>query len=285
MQTKAKNTFKLLLKLGFIFLAFYIVFSKISLTDLRENMLHTNGWYLFLALLFFNFSKILSSVRLNVYFRHIGVMLSEWKALKLYYIGMFYNLFLPGGIGGDGYKIYLLKKADGEVGLKSLVTVTLLDRISGLIPLLFLGGLLFLCSDFYGLWVWLDTLSIIGTLAAFPLLFLFTKYFFQRYLPLFVTTSLLGTLVQVLQLISALCIVCAMHIEHLTIIFLTLFLLSSVMAVLPVSIGGMGVRELTFLYGLSLLSIDAGQGVAFSLFFFLITAFSSLTGIFLRNEK
>jgi len=37
---------------------------------------------------------------------------------------MFYNLFLPGGIGGDGYKIYLLNKLSNK-SIKSLTTVTI----------------------------------------------------------------------------------------------------------------------------------------------------------------
>lgn len=57
----------------------------------------------------FNISKIISSIRLNRYFKDINLSLSQTYNLKLYYLGMFYNLFLPGGIGGDGYKIYIIK--------------------------------------------------------------------------------------------------------------------------------------------------------------------------------
>ncbi len=39
---------------------------------------------------------------------------------------MFYNLFLPGGIGGDAYKGYVLKKKY-EVKTKSVVSILVLD--------------------------------------------------------------------------------------------------------------------------------------------------------------
>ena len=68
--------------------------------------------------------------------------------------------------------------------------------------------------------------------------------------------------------------------------YLTLFLVSSVVAVLPISIGGVGVRELTFLYGFGLLGSDANSGVLFSFLFFLITALSSLAGtLFLHKTE
>ena len=66
--------------------------------------------------------------------------------------------------------------------------------------------------------------------------------------------------------------------------YLTLFLISSVVAVLPISIGGIGVRELTFLYGFSLIGGDTTMAVTFSLIFFVITALSSLLGAFIRND-
>lgn len=211
------------------------------------------------------------------------MVLSQKYALRLYYVGMFYNLFLPGGIGGDGYKIYLLKKINDQISVKRLFSATLLDRISGLVPLLFLGGILFVWSDYYSRWQWADLLVIMGIISVFPALYFMMRIFFREYLPLFFKTTFLGTVVQLLQLLSAVFIVYAIDVSSLMIIFLTLFLLSSVVAVLPISFGGVGVRELTFLYGLSLLSLNVNDGVVFSLLFFMITAISSFIGIFLKE--
>ena len=51
---------------------------------------------------------------------------------------MYYNLFLPGGIGGDGYKIYLLNKKYGTKARK-LFWAVLLDRINGVLALFVLA--------------------------------------------------------------------------------------------------------------------------------------------------
>jgi uncharacterized membrane protein YbhN (UPF0104 family) len=62
--------------------------------------------------------------------------------------------------------------------------------------------------------------------------------------------------------------------------YLAIFLVSSIAAVLPLSVGGLGAREITFLYGLQLLQIDPVQGVVASAGFFVISVFSSLIGAY-----
>jgi len=63
-----------------------------------------------------------------------------------------------------------------------------------------------------------------------------------------------------------------------------LFLLSSAIAVLPFTIGGIGARELVFIFGADYLFIDKNTAVAFSILFFVITAISSFTGIFFETK-
>ena len=108
-----KKLLKPLLQLLVTGLALYLVLRKTDLAKLFSIIRNANPWYLLLSLLFFNISKLFNAVRLNRFFKAIGIELSAMYNLKLYYLGMFYNLFLPGGIGGDGYKIYILQKNHG----------------------------------------------------------------------------------------------------------------------------------------------------------------------------
>ena len=62
------------------------------------------------------------------------------------------------------------------------------------------------------------------------------------------------------------------------------FLLSSIVAVLPLTIGGIGARELVFIYAHSYVGISGTAAVAFSLIFFLISAVVSLLGVFVKVE-
>jgi len=77
-------------------------------------------FFLILALIAFVISKIIASWRLKIYFKNIFIRLTEQTNLKLYWLGMYYNLFLPGSIGGDAYKVLLLKKKLAQLPKNSL---------------------------------------------------------------------------------------------------------------------------------------------------------------------
>src|ERR1700727_2895929 len=90
-------------------LLFY-VFSKVPFAKFRYRLLHANGVWLSAAIVFYFASMLFSAWRLLSFFNSIGLKLNYRFNLRLYFSGLCYNLLLPGGIGGDGYKIYLLHK-------------------------------------------------------------------------------------------------------------------------------------------------------------------------------
>jgi len=274
---KLKTIIKLLL--SFTLLGF--VLYKIDITKLESILKEVNIFYLFIAFLFFNFSKIISAIRLNYYFKEINIDLDLKKNLMLYYLGMFYNLFLPGGIGGDGYKAYLLNKKY-HIKFSLIVQALLFDRISGLVSLIFLASFLFLFSSY--------SVTPFNYLAFLSLISVYFVFYFiskklKKFMYYFKQTTFLGFLVQLIQLFSALFIIYSLP-DHVPIIdFLVLFLISSVVSVLPITIGGIGVRELTFLYGLQFIGYSPDIGIAFSFMFFFITLMSSLIGILFIHKK
>ncbi len=272
---KIKALIKVLLS---IFLLWF-VFRQIDFKEALNTIKSADIFYLFIAFIFFNLSKIVSSIRLNWYFKEINIDLEEKKNLILYYVGMFYNLFLPGGIGGDGYKAYLLKK-HFSAKLSDILQSLIIDRVSGLIALIFLALILYLFSDF----TYFKILALILAFLIYPIFYIANRVY-GKFLKYYKRTYLLGLLVQILQVISAYFIIKALSANLPIIDMLVLFLISSVVAVLPISIGGVGVREFTFLYGAKLIGFNPSAGVAFSLLFFLITMLSSLIGFLFIHKR
>ncbi len=273
-----KVAFKLLITLALL----WFIIQQIDLKRVIATLSSVNIFYFLLAFLLYNLSKIISAIRLNYYFKEIGIDLPLLKNLRLYYLGMFYNLFLPGGIGGDGYKAYILKKHYNRK-LTSILKALLFDRISGLVALIFLAALLFLFSR-YAITPF-NYLALMVAIGIYPLFYLISrkKELFMHY---FTATNTLGFLVQFIQLLSALALLFALDPSLPLIEFLVLFLISSVVSVLPITIGGVGVRELTFLYGLKFIKLSPDSGIAFSFLFFLVTLLSSAIGIlFIHNAK
>ena len=110
--------------------------------------------------------------------------------------------------------------------------------------------------------------------------YLFIKYIYPYFLKINMITFGYGFMVQLLQVLCAWLLLMALgeHENHLA--YLVIFLVSSVVAVLPISIGGVGVRELTFLYGSQLMNVDINVAVGISFLFYLITVVVSLSGVY-----
>ena len=281
-----KKLLKPLLQLLVTSLALYLVLRKTDVAKLFGIIRSANPWYLLLSLFFFNISKLFNAVRLNRFFKAIGIELSAMYNLKLYYLGMFYNLFLPGGIGGDGYKIYVLQKNHG-MKMIDVFHAVLWDRICGIIALVFLSVILLLPSTFALKLPQLVPYAWFLLGALYPLALLLNKLFYKQFIGVFTITALESLLVQIAQVISAFFILQAISLQANHIDYLAIFLISTVSTILPITIGGAGAREVTFYYLLNFIQLETNAGVALSLIFFGISALSSLAGVLtkIRHEK
>ncbi len=286
MSKKLKNWLNLIGQLIFAALAIYWVLQDIDFEELKKTVFGADLVWLLLALLAFNASKILSAFRLNHFFRVLGFQLSEKFNLKLYYLGMLYNQFLPGGIGGDGYKVYLLNKWYNSP-LKKLISATLLDRISGVVALGFLTFILALIGSGqeaiqpYGFLLW------IGLVIAYPAYYVLVHLLFKSFKAVNHVTNIQALAVQSLQVLCAFLILRALGVEADYIDYLTLFLVTSVAATFPIALpGGIGIRELVMVKGAEYLFINEVNATALATLFFLISLVSALSGLsFLRPEK
>ena len=267
---------KLIVKLLLTLVAFYIVFKNIDIKQVLTLLGHSNFWLLLLAMLFFMLSKYISAVRLNMFFKQIGIFMDEILNIKLYLLGMYYNIFLPGGIGGDGYKIYILSKTFNRK-VKSVFWAVLLDRVTGVLALFCLCVVMFFLVPLTIPYKWWLLVLIPLAVVCF---YFFLKIFFKDYLSIFNKTNMLSLFVQVAQLISAALILKAIGNDGHTGTYLFLFLVSSVVSTIPFTVGGAGSRELTLLLGAQWLGLDKSISVSLSFLFYFITLIVSLSGIF-----
>jgi uncharacterized membrane protein YbhN (UPF0104 family) len=273
---KTKRFIKTFLKFVLTALALYYVFTRIDFSNVIGLISQANIWILLVAVLLFGASKAVSAFRLNIFFEKTGLTISNSLNIKLYLLGMFYNLFLPGGIGGDGYKIYLLQK-HYKTGTGKLFGAVLTDRLSGMLALVLLALFLFSTIEMSFKWNWLGYALIPVAIVGF---YTFCRLFYKHFIPVLFLTLSFSLIVQALQLICVYMIILALGAGHEHMLeYLLVFLVSSIVAVLPISIGGMGVRELTFLYGAQILGIDESLAVSISLLFYIITALVSFSGL------
>ena len=266
---------KTILKTILSVLIIYLVLRGIDSRLLFRVMGEAHWGGLLWAALWFVLSKGIGAYRYNELLHVEGIRLPFRQQLRLYWLGMYYNLLLPGGISGDGYKIKKLMDDTGRP-FRRLFSITLYDRVSGMLALgqicLVLAWWLPALAPFR--WYW-----GLGLLLSIPV----SKFLFDRMIGssgnLWLQTSVQSLGVQLTQLISTLGIVFALHQQNQWLGYSLVFLVSSVVAMLPLTIGGAGARELTFLWGARVLGLDSERSVAIAFLFYLISTGVALYGI------
>ena len=281
-KKKIWNIVKLLLKISITGLSLYVVSTKVEFNDLKEAFNNSNPIFLFLAFIAFVISQILASSRLNSFFKGMGLHISAIFNFKIYLLGMFYNLFLPGGIGGDGYKIFLLRKKF-EIKGRRLFQAIFFDRLSGLWALGFIISMLVIFIPNLGIPNWVPIVVVAsGTI----LYYVVMRKFFADFSNQFILTHGKALFVQSMQVITVVLLLFALNYDGKFSPYLFMFLASSLVAVFPFTVGGLGARELVFVYGAQYFHMDQHLAVIVSLLFYCISALLSLSGMyFVFNPK
>jgi glycosyltransferase 2 family protein len=275
LKQKTKRFLQLIIRFSISGLALYFVFNRTDLSAIKQLLGRTDPFLLACALVFFIISKVISAYRLNLFFQAVSIDIPAKINLRLYWLGMFYNLFLPGGIGGDGYKVYFLHRNMDAPVIKS-VKALLFDRVTGLIAL---GVLCLLFGIFVPQQIVPDYYFMLSVGLGTALFYFIVYRWFSEFYRILNRTNVQSLGVQLAQIISAWLILNALGYDQLPVSYLLVFLISSVVAVIPFTIGGVGAREVTFLYAADILNLDLSVSIALSLLFFFITALVSLTGI------
>lgn len=240
----------------------------------RQTITDSNPLFLAFAFMAYGCSIVIASSRLNGFFKGVGLILSERYNFRLYLLGLFYNLFLPGGVGGDGYKIYFLRRKFTIKGRK-LLSAVFFDRLSGLWAL---------CLITAALVIFIPRLQIpnqvpivvviIGSVVYYAII----RRYFSDFSKRFFRTHLKALGAQSMQVICAIFLLYALGFEGKFAPYLLMFLLSSLVAVVPFTVGGLGAREMVFVVGAKYFQLDMHLAILISLLFYLTSALLAAFG-------
>lgn len=196
---------------------------------------------------------------------------------------MFYNLFLPGGIGGDGYKIFQLHSKQKVPFAKSALSL-LADRSNGaiaLLVLLFVAAPASLQFSNYSL----SAISLLSAIGVPTVSYTVVKRYFSTLQPVWNKALVYSAGVQLLQLLEGAIILLALNIPLAELPeYCVVFLISSLFSAIPFTIGGIGAREFVFVIAADYTVVNSEKAVAFSLLFFLINGISSIPGGLIKAE-
>ncbi|HEX3386347.1 MAG TPA: lysylphosphatidylglycerol synthase transmembrane domain-containing protein, partial [Mucilaginibacter sp.] len=239
-----------------------------------------NKAWLFAAIVCYFASMIFSASRLMSYFKSIGLNLDRRFNLRLYFLGMCYNVLLPGGIGGDGYKIYLLHKRY-KLPTKKVFWAILLDRLSGFWAIGLITVALIILIPKIDIHFGIPTgIFLVGT----AIYYWISRRFFKDYSNNFVAAHLKAIGVQTMQVLVIICLLMAQDDFHIFTTkvspYLLSFLTSSLAAIIPFSLGGGGVRDAIFVNVSLYFNLKPDMAVYLSFGFYLISIIVALSGVY-----
>ena len=309
-----KATLILLAKLAVSIGLLGFFLSRIDFSQFWGTLRHADIAYVSVALLAYLAGQLISAVRWTVLSRPLGFTMGLSGMTAYYFIGMFFNLFAPGTVGGDLSKIYYLTREGQKAGAESWGAATLratvsvvADRAVGMCVLVWLGaagliwfsdypippavqsftyalalGLLFgaLCLPLITRFLPNDSHPLVGKLRM--ALKSYGREF--RAIP---TAMVLSLAVHLIQTWMHLVMGKALNLDLPFSFCLILYPLVGTFAAIPVSFGGIGLRESGYMFLLGALGFSSEKGIAFGLLLFVIVALDSLLGglLFLIKRK
>lgn len=241
---------------------------------IKQTIIDSNPLFLLLAFIAYGCSIMFASSRLNGFFKGVGLLLSERYNFKLYLLGLFYNLFLPGGVGGDGYKIYLLRRKFNIKGRK-LLSAVFFDRLSGLWAMCLITAALVIFIPRLQIPNEVPIIVVLGGSVAY---YTIIRKYFSDYSARFFPTHLKALGTQSMQVICAIFLLYALDFNGKFAPYLLMFLLSSLVAVVPFTVGGLGAREMVFVFGAKYFQLDTHLAILISLLFYLTSALLATFG-------
>jgi len=262
--------------------------------------------YLFAALAAIFGGLLISAFRWKAYLDALELPLKLGTLFRLYFVGTFFNAFLPTGIGGDAYKAVRLGR--DKDSLAPAFASVFLDRFAGVVGMAAIG----LVSSAYILATGDErrrvpfialalSVGIIG--AALILLVGGEKLLGRgrlvkhegiggrirramrsihaaaRHPEAAARGYLFGVVFQALVFGYHLCVAKALRIEGVPImVFASIVVISSLATMIPLSVNGLGFRESAYIWALGRYGVDHDTAFAFALLVLASLLLASLVG-------
>ena len=251
-------------------------------------------WAIAVRFLFFYTAQALACSRWNLLLTLNGISLKFWAALHLHFLGVFTSCFLPGSVGGDAIKIAALaKQKQGRTG--RIIATTVLDRLLGTFSILVVALCVLprLChwidlkslathvSIYYiaacvvvisalvfwllyqNAWKWKQTEFGKKLIEGFGRVRLLAHEWRQH--PMVFAQGFLVSLITLLtSTLGAYAILVGMNVEISYMDFLSVTLIMYFINLLPITVNGLGVTEVSSVVLLGLFGVSSEQALAFA---------------------
>ncbi len=278
---------------------------RFGLGAIAESIRSAHPLYLIYALLVFIASGVLGAVQWGILLRFHGIHPGFSGTVSRYFMGLFFNYILPGFVGGDVVRVYHASKVSGRT--TRAFSSTLADRVIGLLVLVLfsLGAFMLMPSgpadDIFPVAL-VMFLILAGFICVFRVHSLGTFFgrVFGRFIPHGISEKIGAVYREMHELTRSPATLAAVfatsfviQFTRITVHFLcgkavgielgfayfALFVpLMEIVASLPISVGGVGVRETMGVTLFSTVGVGTSDVVVYSLLATLVGFIGSIPG-------
>jgi len=300
LQQKDQSKYVMLLKIAISMLLIAVLIARSDLDKYAELIKGSSPLYLGIAFIVTIISIIVSAYKWQLLVIAQGFSVPLRKLISSYFVGLFFNNFMPTSIGGDVVRVLDLRKMtnNGPAAAASVVAERVLAS--------FTLGLIVLCGVacsaeamaryhiIIGIFVGICVLALIAVVYAHKLGELLSRHqasIMTRFKetaesirvsvsnrPILVRVLLYSFIFQLMVVAINIFIIKALGL-NVPVAFVFLFIpIIFAITMLPISMNGLGLREATYAYFFAQVGLSTEESVTVSLFFFLIVTLVSLIG-------
>lgn len=301
MKRLAGTALKLLVSVGLV--AFLL--KSIDLDTVHEAFTGMASHWFVVAVVLFAASNVLGAVQWHLLLRAQDLKVGFGHALTSYFVGVFFNNLLLGNIGGDAVRVLDIRRLTGQAS--GGVAATLMDRFIGLLSTCTLALLAYpliadprrawLVSALVPIWIGLVVLLGMGLSRRIGALFenlvtrlaptvvadLVTRLrrsivVYRDHGRLLVELFALSLVVQLCRILVYWAAGLALGMDPGMIYFICFQPVAAILAALPISVGGLGVREGTLVTLFTGAGVTQGLSLAMSVLGYVAGILGSLLG-------
>lgn len=298
MTTKTRNKLlNLIARIAISIIMLLLLITKIDFHEIIKSLINTNHTVLIIGVVIYLLAQFINAYKWKLIANNAGFSNKLREYTDYYFVGLFFNLFLPTTVGGDISKAYYLSKHDLQNRKAPAIYSVLAERYSGVVIIVWVGTIaLFMPigspvpAVFKILMSMLSILIFIVT-PAFPSFWM--QYFKRKKWVrtmlrdiraywsnprLVVKVIYWSTMYHMLVLGIHMLLGNAMEINIPVEYYIMAYSMAAMAGFLPVAFNGIGPREWAYVYFLSFAGVKESDALIFSVFWFGIMLFSSLFG-------
>jgi uncharacterized protein (TIRG00374 family) len=280
---------------------------KVNMSELLYSLKNVNLLFILIAYGSLIFGNLICSYKWMILLRAQNINEPSFVRLWcLYYIGGFFNNFLPTEVGGDIIRSYKVGKVSGEQ-VKSFAAVVM-DRFTGLMAVVFyaLIGLILnwsIASDLNLAYLVIGSISILVIVISLISNRSFAKliqrkvtfklinkmldklkslyeafYLYRENLIVFIKSIIISLIFQIYLIWLIMILMKSIHLEPSFIQLMLIVPTITLICILPISINSLGLREGAYVFFFTFIGISTSQALTLALLYRFATLLSSSVG-------